>query len=155
MNIKILKPNENKTNVKSKEYILRMISAINLPELFENAVYIDTFKPMKGKNNDNEIGYHHFESPIEIEGIVYRVLITGKEKINSNFLYSLNIEILPQKNGVSPLINTSSECQLRGVSPSEISISNLVYDVTLDKDDYFVSEYNVIYKFINRKIYTY
>ena len=73
-----------------------------MPQLFENALYIDTLAPMKNKNqNPNELGYHHFIAPIVIEGNIYRVLITGKEKINSKILYSLNIEILPTKSGTA------------------------------------------------------
>ena len=129
---KILRPNGTKTNTTSKEYILRMIAAQDFPKLFENSVYIDTLSPMKGKNfNPNELGYHHFVAPIEIDGDLYRALISGKEKQNSKKLYSLNIEILPQKNGNTPLANTKSGSQLRGVSPSEISISDLVKDVKL------------------------
>lgn len=129
---KILRPNGANTATKTQNYILRMISSNNLPTLFENAVYIDTLPPMKGKsNNTNELGYHHFVAPINIEGTIYRVLISGKEKQNSKKLYSLNIEILPQKNGNVPLANTNSGYQSSGTLPSDISISDLVKNVNV------------------------
>ena len=144
------KANVDKSN---KTYILRMISANNLPQLFENAVYIDTLPKMKNKTT-GEIGYHHFVAPIEIDGNLYRVLITGKEKQNSNKLYSLDIEVIPQKNsgtlpsvstksyqskgssstnsGTLPLISTKSY-QSKGSSStnSTISIADLVNNVKL------------------------
>ena len=126
---KILKPNGNNTNTKSNNYILRIICALKLPQLFENALYIDTLAPMKNKNqNPNELGYHHFIAPIVIEGNIYRVLITGKEKINSKILYSLNIEILPTKSGTIPRVNKHS---LKGVVPTDITISDLIYKVNI------------------------
>ena len=129
---KILRPTGIKTATGTQNYILRMISANNLPALFENAVYIDTLPPMKGKsNNPNELGYHHFVAPINIDGTIYRVLISGKEKQNSKRLYSLNIEVLPQKNGNVPLVNTKSGYQSSGTLPSNISISDLVQSVNI------------------------
>ena len=129
---KILRPNGIKTATTTQDYILRMISANNLPTLFENAVYIDTLKPMKNKaSNPNELGYHHFLAPIYIDGTFYRALITGKEKQNSKKLYSLNVEILTQKNGSTPLANANSGYQLSGILPTDMSISDLVKGVNI------------------------
>ena len=92
---------------------------------------------MKNKSsNPNELGYHHFVAPINIDGVDYRVLISGKEKLNSKKLYSLNIEILPQKNGSIPRVNQHS---LNGTLPSDISISDLVKIVKIysKKSSYF------------------
>ena len=83
---------------------------------------------MKNKNNQNELGYHHFVAPIVIDGVLYRVLITGKEKINSKRLYSLNIEILPTKSGTIPRVNKHS---LKGIVPTDITISELTYNVNI------------------------
>ena len=124
---KIINPKQ-KLNKTQKEYILRIISALELPQLFENALYIDTLNPMKNKNNQNELGYHHFVAPIVIDGVLYRVLITGKEKINSKRLYSLNIEILPTKSGTIPRVNKHS---LKGIVPTDITISELTYNVNI------------------------
>ena len=71
------------------------------------------------------LGYHHFVTPINIDSTIYRVLISGKEKQNFKRLYSLNTEILPQKNGNVPLVNTKSGYQSSGTLPSNISISDL------------------------------
>lgn len=54
-----------------------------------------------------------------------------KEKQNSKKLYSLNIEILLQKNGNTPLANTNSGYQSRGVFPTDMSISDLVKNVNI------------------------
>ena len=124
---KIINPKQ-KLNKTQKEYILRIISALELPQLFENALYIDTLNPMKNKNNQNELGYHHFVAPIVIDRVLYRVLITGKEKINSKRLYSLNIEILPTKSGTIPRVNKHS---LKGIVPTDITISELTYNVNI------------------------
>ena len=129
---KIIKPYGNKTNITSDNYILRLISANELPVLFKNAVYIDTLPAMKGKNNNyNELGYHHFVAPINIEGNNYRVLIVGKEKQNSKKIYSLNIEVLQQKSGSAPLVNTNSGYQSRGAPPTDMSISELINNVNI------------------------
>lgn len=78
------------------------------------------------------MGYHHFISSININRIDYRVLISGKEKQNSKKLYSLNIEIIPEKNGSIPLANTNSKYQSRRILPSDINISQSNANVKLD-----------------------
>lgn len=85
---------------KKFSYIENLNAALHLPELFENAVYIDTKAPQKAKNQGKQIvGYHHFVAPIEMNNGDYRVLITAREKQNSNVLYVVKVEVLQTKRG--------------------------------------------------------
>ncbi len=81
-------------------YIENLNAAKYLPELFENAVYVDSKPPQKAKNVEKQIvEYHHFVAPIEMNNQDYRVLITAREKVNSNTLYIVNVEVLNIKRG--------------------------------------------------------
>lgn len=102
---KIIHPTK-KFNSYSNKYINNLNAACNLKKLFENAVYIDSIPPMKGKSkNPNEIGYHHFVAPLFMNDRRYRVLITTREKINSNILYVVSLEILPEYSNNTPFIS--------------------------------------------------
>lgn len=93
---KILYPSTN-FNAFGVKYINNLNAACKLKELFENAVYIDSLPPMKGKNkNPNELGYHHFVAPLFMNGRKYRVFITAREKINSDILYVVSAEVLSE-----------------------------------------------------------
>lgn len=67
------------------------------------------------------------------------------------------IKIYDQKKERGTGFSTAASSSITNITQTNknIKCNNIIYDVTLDKDDYFVSEYNVIYKFINRKIYIY
>lgn len=81
-----------------KNYINNLNALLKLKELFENSVYIDTLKPMKGKEkNPNIIGFHHFVAPLIMNDKKYRVLITAREKKNSHILYVISSEVMPIK----------------------------------------------------------
>lgn len=89
---KILYPSNSK-NVYSKKYIDRLNASFKIKELFENAVYIDSFKPMKGKEeNINEISFHHFVSLIYMRSKLFIVSITVRDKVNSSTVYLSGIE---------------------------------------------------------------
>lgn len=90
---KIIHP---KTNFKvfNSRYIDNLNASCYLKVLFENAIYIDTLKPMKQKaNNPSEIGYHHFVAPLKMNNKCYKALITVKERINSKTLYIVSVQI--------------------------------------------------------------
>lgn len=75
---KILHPAPN-FNIYDKKYINNINAACYLKKLFESAVYIDTLKPMKNKSrNINELGYHHFVSPLIMNNKLFRVLLTAR-----------------------------------------------------------------------------
>jgi len=102
---KILYP-APKFDVYDIRYINNLNAAVSLKTLFERAVYIDTLKPMKNKTrNMNEIGYHHFVSPIIMNGMFYRVLLTTREKVNSNILYIVSAEIYDESYIIKKQIN--------------------------------------------------
>lgn len=91
---KIIYPSPN-INKYRKDYIYNLNAALNLCELFQKAIYVDTLPPMKNKkNNVNELGYHHFVAPIILFGNRCRALITVREKIDSKILYIVSIEII-------------------------------------------------------------
>lgn len=90
---KIIHPSSH-FNVFSKKYIDDLNAACYLKELFENAIYLDTLKPMKNKvNNVNEKGYHHFVSPLKMNGECYKAYITVREKVNSKILYVVSVKL--------------------------------------------------------------
>ena len=81
---------------KTELYINNLNAATQLPELFKNAVYVDTKENQKSKNTGKEIlGYHHFIAPIYMNGEEYRVRIVAREKEKSDTLYIVETEILP------------------------------------------------------------
>ena len=138
---KIINPSGNKiSNPWSKKYIDNLNAATQLPELFENAVYIDTKGNQKVKKAKQQIqGYHHFVAPIYMDGKEYRVRIVAREKQNSDTLYIVETEIMPIKNGSS--VGRSKASQFVSV-PFDISIPELVngvkiYDYNMQKNDIY------------------
>lgn len=111
-------------------YVDNLNASLFLPELFENAVYIDSKPPQKAKNVGKQIKeFHHFVAPIEMNNGDYRVLITAREKVNSNTLYVVNAELLP---------NTKRSASVAGQKPTNmigalrtISIADLVNGVKI------------------------
>ena len=138
---KIISPSRNKSfNRWSKKYIDNLNAATQLPELFENAVYVDTKGNQKAKKANQQIqGYHHFVAPIYMDGKEYRVRIVARDKKNSDTLYIVETEIMPIKNGSS--VGRSKASQFVSV-PSDISIPELVngvkiYDYNMQKNDIY------------------
>ena len=138
---KIISPSRNKSfNRWSKKYIDNLNAATQLPELFENAVYVDTKGNQKAKKANQQIkGYHHFVAPIYMDDKEYRVRIVAREKKNSDTLYIVETEIMPIKNGSS--VGRSKASQFVSV-PSDISIPELVngvkiYDYNMQKNDIY------------------
>ena len=120
-------------------YIENLNASLYLPQLFENAVYIDSKPPQKTKNVGKQIKeYHHFVAPIEMNNSDYRVLITAREKVNSNTLYIVDAEIIPnKKRGVSA---GGQKPTTKIGTPRTISISDLVngvkiYDYNMQQDN--------------------
>lgn len=138
---KILNP-ATKFNPWSGKYVNNLNAAIYLPELFENAVYLDTKSPQKAKNAGKQIqGYHHFIAPIYMDGKMYRVRIVAREKRNSDILYIVDTELLAIKNGAQA--SGQKPHTLLG-SPSDISIPDLIngvniYDYIKKKNDVYTS----------------
>ncbi|MCI9585736.1 MAG: hypothetical protein HFH45_03790 [Bacilli bacterium] len=127
---KILHPTVN-FNTFDIKYINNLNAACKLKELFENAIYIDSLPPMKGKNkNPNELEYHHFVAPLFMNGKKYRVFITAREKVNSDILYVVSAEVLSEF--------------MEGDFPMTISVEKLVENIRLwnyDLEEYHV--YNI------------
>lgn len=141
---KIINPSgKSKFNHWAKKYIDNLNAAAYLPELFENAVYIDTKGNQKSKKANQQIqGYHHFVAPIYMDGKEYRVRIVAREKQNSDTLYIVETEVMKIKNGSSVGRRSSS----RFVSvPSDISIPELVdgvkiYDYNMQRNDVYTHQ---------------
>ncbi|MDD6476524.1 MAG: peptidoglycan DD-metalloendopeptidase family protein [Eubacteriales bacterium] len=138
---KILNPSGgNGFNRWSKKYIDNLNAATQLPELFENAVYVDTKENQKSKKANQQIqGYHHFVAPIYMDGKEYRVRIVAREKQNSDVLYIVETEIMPIKNGSS---GSRSKASYFVSVPFDISIPELVngvkiYDYNMQKNDIY------------------
>ena len=138
---KILNPSGgNGFNRWSKKYIDNLNAATQLPELFENAVYVDTKENQKSKKANQQIqGYHHFVAPIYMDGKEYRARIVAREKQNSDVLYIVETEIMPIKNGSS---GSRSKASYFVSVPFDISIPELVngvkiYDYNMQKNDIY------------------
>lgn len=117
----------------TEEHIRNLNAMIKLPELFKKAVYVDSKPPQKVKNQKKAIKeYHHFVAPVLIGNDTYRALITAREKINSNTLYVLQVEVLPMKKRHTPSTAQQKAGGSRLLSvPSNISIPELVKDVKI------------------------
>ena len=125
---KILKPKPN-FNPWEKNYIDNLNAALSLPQLFENAVYLDTIGNQKSKNANKEIkGFHHFIAPLHMNEEDYRVRIVAREKENSNILYIVDTEILQNKEEVAVPNNMNGNFM---TTSSEISIPDLIKDVKI------------------------
>lgn len=134
---KILNPSGgNGFNRWSIKYIDNLNAATQLPELFENAVYVDTKGNQKAKKANQQIqGYHHFVAPIYMDDKEYRARIVAREKQNSDTLYIVETEIMPIKNGSS---GSRSKASYFVSVPFDISIPELVngvkiYDYNMQK----------------------
>lgn len=124
-------------------YIENLNAAIYLPELFENAVYLDTKEPQKLKNEGKQIkGYHHFIAPIYMNGREYRVRIVAREKQNSDVLYIVDTELFPMKNGAAVPNNQNGNSY---ATPLDISIPELIngvkiYDYDMQINDVYTQK---------------
>ncbi|MCI8348671.1 MAG: hypothetical protein HFE74_04435 [Firmicutes bacterium] len=128
---KILNPTNNvRYDQWSKKYINNLNSALSLPQLFENAIYVDTVENQKRKNENKQIkGFHHFIAPFYMNGKDYRVRIVAREKENSDTLYIVDTKVLPIKDGVR--MAAGQKPPTLGATPSKISIPDLIRDVKI------------------------
>lgn len=128
---KIINPsNNNRYGQWSKKYINNLNAALSLPQLFENAVYLDTIENQKNKNVNKEIkGFHHFIAPLHMNGEDYRVRIVAREKENSDTLYIVETDILTIKDGVR--MAAGQKPPTLGATPSIITIPDLIKDVKI------------------------
>ena len=128
---KALHPKSGKMNNFSTRYIDNLNAMQVLPELFREAVYIDSKPPQKSKNKGKAIqNYHHFVAPLYMNNDEYRALITAREKTNSNTLYVLRVEVLPIKKRQSVGSSANAVSLLRGL-PFDISVADLVNGVNI------------------------
>lgn len=132
-------------------YIENLNAAMYLPELFQNAVYVDTKPPQKKKNKGKQIqGYHHFIAPIRMDGKNYRTRIVAREKKNSDTLYIVETEIMTIKNGApgasKNLTTLPGQKPRNSVGlPFDISIPELIngvkiYDYDTQKNDVYTQK---------------
>ena len=131
---KAIHPTHKKFDAFKDEHIRNLNAMVKLPELFKNAVYVDSMLPQKGKNqNPSFKEYHHFVAPVFMNNGEYRALITAREKVNSNTLYVLKVEVLPTKKRHT-LSATQQKNAVGSQSlsvPSDISIPELVNGVKI------------------------
>lgn len=131
---KAIRPTHKKFNRFNDSYIRNLNAMLKLSELFENAVYVDSKNPQKAKNKNKAIkDYHHFVAPLFMDNVEYRALITAREKIKSNTLYVLKVEVLPTQKRHTPVAtqqNNAGGSQLLSV-PFDISIAELVNGVKI------------------------
>ena len=100
------------------------------------------------KNQQKE--YHNFIAPIYMNGQKYRARIVEREKTDSDILYIIDVELLPEKNGASGPANTGN-VGLVDV-PSDISIDELVDGVKIyDYEDGINYRYDLSYLKFSRK----
>ena len=77
----------------AEDYILQLNALFKLKELFEQAIYIDTYYDMK--KNFSLIKYHYFVAPLIMKQRKYRVLITVKDNNSQNLqILTLQLELL-------------------------------------------------------------
>lgn len=123
---KIIRPHP-RVNWLSEKYMLNLFVARYLDILFKNSIYVDTLEPMKHKKeNKNELGYHHFVAPIAVNGCHYRIIITAREKKNSDILYVVSVEsVLLYSNVFNNIFNDNYSISYR------ISVRDLMYNVKI------------------------
>ena len=134
---KAIYPTHNNFNPFKDAHIHNLNAITKLPELFKNAVYVDSKSPQKTKNQNKAIKeYHHFVAPIFMDNGEYRALITAREKVNSNTLYVLRVEVLPtqKRHTLSATQQNAGGSQWLSV-PSDISIPELVNNVKIKNYD--------------------
>ena len=142
---KLIRPTNNKFNAWGEKfnYIENLNAAVYLPELFYNAVYVDTKQPQKKKNEGKQIqGYHHFVAPIYMDNRAYRVMITAREKQNSDALYVVKTEVIKIKEGTQLL---GQKPRNSVGMPSDISIPELIdgvkiYDYDMQINDVYTQK---------------
>ena len=134
---KAIYPTNKKFNRYGEKHILNLNAMLKLPELFKNAVYVDSKNPQKSKNQNKAIKeYHHFVAPLFMDNGEYRALITAREKHNSNTLYVLRVEVLPTQKRHTLLATQQNAGGSQWLSvPSDISIPELVNGVKIKNYD--------------------
>lgn len=132
---KAIHPTHKNFDVYSNRHIRNLNAMVKLPELFKNAVYVDSKPPQKAKNMSVK-EYHHFVAPLFMNNGEYRALITARANVNSDTLYVLRVEVLPTQKKAHSLGNTANAGGSQWVSaPSDISIPELVKDVKIKNYD--------------------
>lgn len=143
---KIITPKSGKFNPWAGNYVENLNSAVKLPDLFENAVYVDSKPPQKIKNIGTQVKeFHHFVAPVRMDGKEYRVMITAREKQNSDTLYIVKTELMQikrgsQTGGQKPTVSFGK--------PLDISIPDLVNGVNIYDYD---TKKNVVYSDVDLK----
>lgn len=147
---KIMNPSNNpKFNPWRYNYLDNLNAAVKLPELFENAVYVDTKGNHKDKNNKKQInGFHHFVATIRMDGKGYRAKINAREKANSDTLHIVDTELLPMKKGAAVPNNKNGNIS---ATPSAISISDLVNGVNIYDYDIKLSNNQLIAEYLDKQ----
>lgn len=132
---KAIYPTHKAFNVYSSRHIRNLNAMVKLPELFKNAVYVDSRPPQKAKNMSVK-EYHHFVAPLFMNNGEYRALITARVRANSDTLYVLKVEVLPIQKRHTLLATQQNAGGSQWVSvPSDISIPELVKDVKIKNYD--------------------
>ena len=136
---KILNPSQQ-----FDEYGIRYLDNLNaaavLPQLFENAVYLDSKGNQKQKNaNKPLLNYHHFIAPLVMNGETYRVRIVAREAEHSDTLYIVEASVIKNQKGwqVPNVKNGNVIANL----PVDISVSDLVNGVKIK--NYTTGNYDV------------
>ena len=74
-----------------QDYILNLNALLEIKKIFNQAIYIDSYKELKNKNKD--VIYHYFVAPIIINNLKYRIFITTYENMHSGIFYLLTTHI--------------------------------------------------------------
>lgn len=109
-----------------QKYITILNALFKIEQLFMTAVYVATLKAMKNKK-DNEL-FHHFASPLIMNNLKYRILITVSENINSGHFYITSIQL-----------DKIEQLRVLDYVYPKIKIHNFVKDIKIynyDKQDY-------------------
>ena len=106
-------------------YIENLNAAMKLPELFENAVYIDTSGNQKKSNGEK---FYYFVAPIYMNDKKQRALITARSGDKYDILYVVKVDIIENKKGdqaAEQMLSTSIG------APFNITIPDLIKDVKI------------------------
>lgn len=140
---KAIHPTHKPFNRFKESHLLNLNATLKLPELFAQAVYVDSKDPKKTKNAGKSIQkYHYFVAPMLIGKDTYRAVITAREKTNSNTLYFVRVDVLPIQKKAHPLATQQNAGGSQWLDvPLDVSIPELVNGVNILNYDTGIREF--------------
>lgn len=129
------------TQVPAKVKPLRNASVLSLPELMQNAVYVEEAPNTKTDRKPDVLKYHRFYVPVVFNGKVLTIRIVAEEKKTSDKLFPIDVDaydvIVERKRTPSPKGDNDALLARRESSLRETTIREMLHGVKGMDGEYY------------------